>query len=234
MFAGDAAASSAMSDLLADNLGLLKGLTLTTFSQGSLDFQRKFQAAAPNVPYDGVAAQAYDAMAALLKAWEDTDPPREGKSLAERIPKQNFTGTYVYTVRLPVGWCLSLCWGVHALHAAAALSKASSNYSHTAMSALQELFAGVRVLCVVCSLQALCAHAPCPPPSFHSPPLSLRPPSFPSAPTFPALASTGVSGPIAFDTKGDLLPHDNTYIMATFDPKSGRLKPGPAIRLQQG
>jgi hypothetical protein len=41
----------------------------------------------------------------------------------------------------------------------------------------------------------------------------------------------GVSGPIAFDSKGDLIPHDGVYITITFDTKTGQMVFGDSIDL---
>jgi hypothetical protein len=43
--------------------------------------------------------------------------------------------------------------------------------------------------------------------------------------------SAGVSGPIAFDSKGDLVPHDGVYVRVTFDPKTGDMVMGDPIDL---
>jgi hypothetical protein len=43
--------------------------------------------------------------------------------------------------------------------------------------------------------------------------------------------SAGVSGPIAFDSKGDLLAHNNSYVSVSFHPKTGKEVFGSPIRL---
>jgi len=91
---GDAIASPFITDAFKDNPGLLKGVTITAFNQGSDDFQAKFKAAAPGVEYDGNAAQGYDAMTALLNAYSSTPSPREPRAIAKAIPKQNFIGVF--------------------------------------------------------------------------------------------------------------------------------------------
>jgi len=40
-----------------------------------------------------------------------------------------------------------------------------------------------------------------------------------------------VSGPIAFDKHGDLVPHNDTYITVTWDTKTGRMQPGKSLPL---
>lgn len=132
---GDAIASPFITDAFKDNPGLLKGVTITAFNQGSDDFQAKFKAAAPGVEYDGNAAQGYDAMTALLNAYSSTPSPREPRAIAKAIPKQNFIG---------------------------------------------------------------------------------------------------VSGAIAFDSKGDMLPNNDTYVQVKFDAKTGAQQMGPSIPLRSG
>lgn len=41
----------------------------------------------------------------------------------------------------------------------------------------------------------------------------------------------GVSGPIAFDKHGDLVPHNDTYITVTWDTKTGKMQPGKSLPL---
>lgn len=53
----------------------------------------------------------------------------------------------------------------------------------------------------------------------------------PAAARCAVLCCAGVSGPIAFDSKGDLIPHDGVYITMTFDPKTGEMVPGDPIDL---
>jgi hypothetical protein len=77
---------------LQDKPGLLKDVTLTAFHQGTAEFKKKFAEFAPGVEYDGNAAQGYDAMQALLRAYAATPLPKDPPSVARMIPKQNFTG----------------------------------------------------------------------------------------------------------------------------------------------
>lgn len=129
---GDAIASPTTTDLLRDSPGLLKNVHITAFAQGSPAFQKKFAEVNPGLEYDGNAAQGYDAMHALLRAYMDAPAPKEPQDIASQITKQKFKG---------------------------------------------------------------------------------------------------VSGPIAFDSKGDLIPHDGVYITITFDPKTGQMVFGDSINL---
>lgn len=45
------------------------------------------------------------------------------------------------------------------------------------------------------------------------------------------LCHAGVSGPVAFDAKGDLKPHNGVYITAKFDPTNAQLVLGKAVPL---
>lgn len=53
----------------------------------------------------------------------------------------------------------------------------------------------------------------------------------PAAARCAVMRCAGVSGPIAFDSKGDLLPHDGVYITITFDPKTGEMVFGNTVDL---
>lgn len=89
---GDAIASPQTSALLKDNPSLLKNVQVTAFAQGSEAFQKRFAQAAPGVEYDGNAAQGYDAMHAILRAYMAAPAPKEPRDIAPHIPKQNFMG----------------------------------------------------------------------------------------------------------------------------------------------
>jgi ABC-type branched-subunit amino acid transport system substrate-binding protein len=89
---GDAIASPALTELLQDKPELLKSVTATAFHQGTDAFKKRFAEFALGVEYDGNAAQAYDAMQALLRAYAAAPAPKDSPSLARLIPKQNFTG----------------------------------------------------------------------------------------------------------------------------------------------
>jgi ABC-type branched-subunit amino acid transport system substrate-binding protein len=96
VFGGDALATSTTGQLLKNNPGLLRNVTVTAFSQGSDAFKRKFAAAAPGVTYHGSAAQGYDAMDVLLRAYVAASAPKDPSDIAKQITKQNFTGAYAY------------------------------------------------------------------------------------------------------------------------------------------
>jgi ABC-type branched-subunit amino acid transport system substrate-binding protein len=100
---GDAIASPQTSELLKDNPSLLKNVQITAFSQGSEAFQKRFAEAAPGVEYDGNAAQGYDAMHAVLRAYMAAPAPKEPRDIAQQIPKQNFTGVTSCSLPLQAG-----------------------------------------------------------------------------------------------------------------------------------
>lgn len=97
VFGGDAIASPALTELLQDKPGLLKDVTATAFHQGTDAFKKKFAEFAPGVEYDGIAAQGYDAMQALLRAYAAAPAPKDPMSVALLIPQQNFTGRSTQT-----------------------------------------------------------------------------------------------------------------------------------------
>jgi hypothetical protein len=92
IFGGDAIASPEMTSMFQDNPALLKPVVITAFAQGSEAFQKKFAKAAPGVQYDGNAAQGYDAMQALLLAYDGAPASKEPENVAAGITKQEFEG----------------------------------------------------------------------------------------------------------------------------------------------
>lgn len=92
ILSGDAIASPQTTDLLRDTPGLLKNVHITAFAQGSPAFQKKFAEVNPGLEYDGNAAQGYDAMHTLLRAYMDAQAPKEPQDIASQITKQKFTG----------------------------------------------------------------------------------------------------------------------------------------------
>lgn len=108
---GDAIASPMTADLLRDSPGLLKNVHISAFAQGSTAFQKKFAEANPGLEYDGNAAQGYDAMHTLLRAYMDAPPPKEPQDIASQITKQKFSGGRVVCVRACCKrGCVWVCW----------------------------------------------------------------------------------------------------------------------------
>lgn len=48
-----------------------------------------------------------------------------------------------------------------------------------------------------------------------------------------ACASAGMTGPVEFDSKGDLVAHNGTYVKATFDTKTGQLQLGGPLPMSR-
>jgi ABC-type branched-subunit amino acid transport system substrate-binding protein len=92
LFAGDALADSMMVALLKDQPTALKNLSVTTVNKGKNPFIRRFRAAFPSVMYGSFAAQGYDAMVALLRAYAAAPPPRDGVALAQELQQLEFEG----------------------------------------------------------------------------------------------------------------------------------------------
>lgn len=94
IFGGDALADPMMVTLLKDQPSALKALSVTTVNKGKNPFIRRFRAAFPDVTYGSFAAQGYDAMVALMKAYADAAPPKDGAELANQLRQQQFEGGY--------------------------------------------------------------------------------------------------------------------------------------------
>lgn len=94
IFGGDAIASPEITGTFKDNPALLKPVVITAFAQGSEAFKQKFAKAAPGLEYDGNAAQGYDAMRALLRAYDDAPASKEPENVAAGIIKQEFEGVW--------------------------------------------------------------------------------------------------------------------------------------------
>lgn len=92
IFSGDALADPMMVALLKDQPTALKELSVTTANKGKNPFIRRFRSAFPDVVYGSFAAQGYDAMAALLRAYADAAPPKGGPQLADALRDASFEG----------------------------------------------------------------------------------------------------------------------------------------------
>jgi ABC-type branched-subunit amino acid transport system substrate-binding protein len=92
IFSGDALADPMMVTLLKDQPSALKDLSVTTVNKGKNPFIRRFRDMFPNVTYGSFAAQGYDAMVALLKAYAAAAPSRDGQDLADQLQRQQFEG----------------------------------------------------------------------------------------------------------------------------------------------
>lgn len=92
IFSGDALADPMMVTLLKDQPSALTDLSVTTVNKGKNPFIRRFRSAFPDVHYGSFAAQGYDAMVALLKAYAAAAPSRDGQDLADQLQQQQFEG----------------------------------------------------------------------------------------------------------------------------------------------
>ena len=92
VFGGDALADPMMVTLLKDNPAALKQLSATTVNKGKNPFIRRFRASNPGVTYGSFAAQGYDAMVALLRAYAAAGPPRDGPAITKELQQQVFEG----------------------------------------------------------------------------------------------------------------------------------------------
>lgn len=92
IFGGDALADPMMVSLLKDSPTALKNLSVTTVNKGKNPFIKRFRAANPGVTYASFAAQGYDAMVALLRAYAAAAPPRDGPALVAQLQQQTFEG----------------------------------------------------------------------------------------------------------------------------------------------
>lgn len=92
VFGGDALADPMMVTLLKDMPAALKDLSVTTVNKGKNPFIRRFRAANPGITYGSFAAQGYDAMVALLRAYARAAPPKDGPALVKTLQQQKFEG----------------------------------------------------------------------------------------------------------------------------------------------
>lgn len=92
IFSGDALADPMMVNLLRDQPSALKDLSVTTVNKGKNPFIKKFRATFPHVTYGSFAAQAYDAMVALLRAYAAAAPPKDGPAIAKQLGRERFQG----------------------------------------------------------------------------------------------------------------------------------------------
>jgi hypothetical protein len=92
IFSGDALADPMMVSLLRDQPSALKDLSVTTVNKGKNPFIKKFRATFPHVTYGSFAAQAYDAMVALLRAYAAAAPPKDGPAIAKQLGRERFEG----------------------------------------------------------------------------------------------------------------------------------------------
>lgn len=92
IISGDAFATPATLQIANNNATLLSNFTVTGWGKGTPQFVRRFAAEAPGVTYDARASTGYDAMAAWLKAYAATPQPREPRTVAANIIKQDFMG----------------------------------------------------------------------------------------------------------------------------------------------
>jgi ABC-type branched-subunit amino acid transport system substrate-binding protein len=87
---------------IAGRPSLIDKLTVTSVSPGSKDFVRAFtnftQSTDPSTSYQAYAAHAYDAVAALLRAYKAAAAPKDGSAIIKELNKQEFQGTMKHKV----------------------------------------------------------------------------------------------------------------------------------------
>lgn len=96
---GDASATPDVGVRLRDNPALLKPLTATTDTHGTPEFQEAFETAAPPAirAFKQYTPQAYDAMTAVLKAYEDAERTTAAPSpadITQQLFQQKFEGRW--------------------------------------------------------------------------------------------------------------------------------------------
>jgi ABC-type branched-subunit amino acid transport system substrate-binding protein len=93
-------------DQIAGRPSLISKLTTTTVSPGSKEFVQAFSnftGTDASTNYQAYTAHAYDAVAALLRAYKAAAAPKDGPALKEQLNKTDFAGEL-----LPQCW-LALC-----------------------------------------------------------------------------------------------------------------------------
>lgn len=100
-----------MVTLLKEQPEPLRNLSLTTVNKGKNPFIRRFRSTFPDVAYGSFAAQGYDAMVALLRAYAAAQPPRDGQAVADELQEVAFEGEWP-TMSRPA-WinmsCVKMC-----------------------------------------------------------------------------------------------------------------------------
>jgi hypothetical protein len=81
-----------MVSLLRDQPSALRDLSVTTVNKGKNPFIKKFRSTFPHVTYGSFAAQAYDAMVALLRAYAAAAAPKDGPAIAKQLGRERFEG----------------------------------------------------------------------------------------------------------------------------------------------
>jgi ABC-type branched-subunit amino acid transport system substrate-binding protein len=80
---------------IAGRPSLISSLTSTSVSPGSREFVQAFSnftRSDPSTSYQAYAAHAYDAVAALLRAYKAAAAPKDGTAVKEQLNKTDFKG----------------------------------------------------------------------------------------------------------------------------------------------
>jgi hypothetical protein len=95
IFGGDALSDTGLAAKVRGVPSAIDALVLTTTNKGKNSFIKRFRAQFPAVSYEGHAAQAYDAMVALLRALgasSGADGPGDAAALGAALQQQRFEG----------------------------------------------------------------------------------------------------------------------------------------------
>lgn len=93
LYGGDGVADTGLLQAVAGSPSAIANLTATGFSPGTPAFKAAFAAANGNgTAYHAAAATGYDAMVALLRAYEAAAPPKAGPELAAQLHDTKFDG----------------------------------------------------------------------------------------------------------------------------------------------
>lgn len=83
-----------MVSLLRDQPFALKDLSVTTVNKGKNPFIKKFRSTFPHVTYGSFAAQGYDAMVTLLRAYAAAAAPKDGPAIVKQLGLERFEGEH--------------------------------------------------------------------------------------------------------------------------------------------
>jgi ABC-type branched-subunit amino acid transport system substrate-binding protein len=95
IFGGDALADYMLYEQLRGRPSLIDTLTTTSVSPGSKEYVQAFTnytGGQASTSYQAYAAHAYDAVAALLRAYKAAAPPKDGPAIKAEIGKLDFQG----------------------------------------------------------------------------------------------------------------------------------------------
>lgn len=95
IFAGDALSDYMLYEQLAGRPSLINTFTSTSVSPGSREFVQaysSFTGSDPSTNYQAFAAHAYDAVTALLRAYQAAAAPKDGAAVKAQLDKLDFQG----------------------------------------------------------------------------------------------------------------------------------------------